>query len=112
MQILPRRIELANDVPVQRPQHPDPGMHQKVVTFGGTDQAVNRCLPLLELLLSLRGSAAYKKTTQNRRYALSVWHYMIAPLLLTFDAAQGPIRETFFGTSILDHADQKFSLLN
>ncbi len=42
------------DVAVQRPQHTDACMHQKVAAFGGADQAAGRGLPFLEILLSLR----------------------------------------------------------
>jgi hypothetical protein len=46
--------EHALQVAVQRPQQPDPRMHQEVATFGGTDQAVDRRLPFRKVLFGLR----------------------------------------------------------
>ena len=34
--VFPIRVEHPLDVPVQRPQHADPGMHHEVAAFGGT----------------------------------------------------------------------------
>jgi hypothetical protein len=42
------------DVSIERPQHLDASMHHEVAAFGSADQASNRGLPFLKLLLSLR----------------------------------------------------------
>jgi hypothetical protein len=54
MAIFARRVEHALDVTVQRPHHADPRVHYEVAALGGTDQAADRGLPLVELLLGLR----------------------------------------------------------
>jgi hypothetical protein len=54
MSILAIRIEHPLDVAVQRSQHTDACMHQKVAAFSGTDQALDGGLPFVELLFGLR----------------------------------------------------------
>jgi hypothetical protein len=54
MRVFAVRIEHPFDVSVQCPQHTNAGMHQKVVAFRGADQATDRGLPLVELLIGLR----------------------------------------------------------
>ena len=63
----PRGIERSNVVPVQRSQHADPGMHHEVATFGSTDQAANRRLPDLMLLLGFRHCGAVKGGSIHKR---------------------------------------------
>jgi hypothetical protein len=45
------RIEYPLDVAVQRPQYSDARMHQKVAVLCGANQATDRGLPFVELLL-------------------------------------------------------------
>jgi hypothetical protein len=52
--VLPVRVEHALDVAVQCLHHADPRMHQEVATFGGTDQALDRGLPVRQVLFGLR----------------------------------------------------------
>ncbi len=54
MSVFAIRIERPFDAAVQRPQDPDTQMHQKVAALGGADQATDRGLPLVELLVGLR----------------------------------------------------------
>jgi hypothetical protein len=41
------------DVPIDSPHHADARVHEQVAAFGGADQATDRCLPFLDILLSL-----------------------------------------------------------
>jgi hypothetical protein len=38
MRVFARLIEHSFDVPIERPQHADPRMHDEVAAFGGADQ--------------------------------------------------------------------------
>ena len=46
--------EHTRDVPVQRPQHPDPSVHQEVPALSGLDKDPAGGLPFLKLLLGPR----------------------------------------------------------
>ncbi len=48
------RIELANVVTVQCPQHADPRQHRRAAALGDQDQSLHRCLPMLALSLGRR----------------------------------------------------------
>jgi hypothetical protein len=54
MRVFAIRIEHPFDVSVQRPQYPDPRMHQKVAALSGTNQALDGGLPFVELLIGFR----------------------------------------------------------
>jgi hypothetical protein len=41
------------DLPIERPQHADARVHQKVAALSGADQATDRGLPFLEILPGL-----------------------------------------------------------
>jgi hypothetical protein len=47
-------IKHPRDVSVQRPQHPDPRMHQEVATLSGEDQDLCHRLPFCSALGSFR----------------------------------------------------------
>jgi hypothetical protein len=42
------------NVPIDSSRHADARVHWQVAAFGGADQATDRCLPFLDILLSLR----------------------------------------------------------
>jgi hypothetical protein len=52
--ILPVGVEHPLDVAVQRPQHPDPRMHQRSAILRRHDQRLDGGLPFLALALGLR----------------------------------------------------------
>jgi hypothetical protein len=54
MRVFPIGVEHALDVPVQRPNDADAGVHQWPATFCGHHQGLGRSLPFRELLLGLR----------------------------------------------------------
>ena len=54
MMVFPIRIENALDVPIERTQHPDAGMHDRPSTFGRQNQRLDCVLPFLVALLGLR----------------------------------------------------------
>jgi hypothetical protein len=51
MRVFAIRIEHSFDVAVQRAHYPDARMHQKVAALCGANQATDRGLPFVELLL-------------------------------------------------------------
>ncbi len=54
MRMLSRCSKHPLDVPIDSPHHADARVHEQVAAFGGADQATDRCLPFLDILLSLR----------------------------------------------------------
>ena len=54
MRMLSRRSEHPLNVPIDSPHHVDARVHEVVAAFSGADQATDRCLPFLDILLSLR----------------------------------------------------------
>jgi hypothetical protein len=54
MRVLAIGTKHALDVAIERPQDADARVHQEVATFSGADQATDRGLPFLGVLLSLR----------------------------------------------------------
>jgi hypothetical protein len=53
MRVFPVRVECPFEVPVDRPQHADPRMHQRSATLGRHDQRLGRSLPFGGVLLGL-----------------------------------------------------------
>jgi len=53
MRVFARWIKNPFYVAVQSAQHPGVCMHHEVAALGGADQTTDRCLPFLEILLSL-----------------------------------------------------------
>jgi hypothetical protein len=54
MRMLSRCSKHPLDVPIDSPHHADARAHEQVAAFGGADQATDRCLPFLDILLSPR----------------------------------------------------------
>jgi hypothetical protein len=54
MRMLSRCSKAPLDVPIDGPHHADARVHEQVAAFGGADQATDRCLPFLDILLSPR----------------------------------------------------------
>jgi hypothetical protein len=54
MRVFPVTVEHALDVSVQGPHDADARVHQWPAVFGRHDQRLGRCLPFLQVLLSLR----------------------------------------------------------
>ena len=54
MRMLSRCSEHLLNVPIDSPHHADARVHEQVAAFGGADQATDRCLPFLDILLSPR----------------------------------------------------------
>jgi hypothetical protein len=54
MRMLSRCSEHLLNVPIDSSHHADAHVHEVVAAFGGADQATDRCLPFLDILLSLR----------------------------------------------------------
>ena len=54
MRMLSRCSEHPFNVPIDSSHHVDARLHWHVAAFGGADQATDRCLPFLDILLSLR----------------------------------------------------------
>ncbi len=54
-------------------EHPDPGMHQKVPTFRGADQATHGGLTFLELLFGLREFGNVARGILQRDELAVVW---------------------------------------